>query len=212
MSDKSSPHPERLGKELAAGIRDGDVVGLGSGSTVARLLPVDGERHAERGRGGSLGPDLAPDPARRAGTLAPRTARSRRPDIVKVVDGADQVDGRLNLIKGGGGALLKEKVLLGSTEERRHRGGREEVRGEAVHERRPRPRGGDAVREGDGDPEAQARREQGREDQARPERVSRATPRTGTCSWTRSSRPSRSPSSSRASSNRSRVSSRWGYS
>jgi ribose 5-phosphate isomerase A len=36
------------------------------------------------------------------------------PEIVKVVDGADQVDSRLNLIKGGGGALLKEKVLLGS--------------------------------------------------------------------------------------------------
>ena len=34
---------------------------------------------------------------------------------MKVVDGADQVDRRLNMIKGGGGALLKEKVLLSST-------------------------------------------------------------------------------------------------
>jgi len=31
-----------------------------------------------------------------------------------VVDGADQVDGRMNLIKGGGGALLREKVLMSS--------------------------------------------------------------------------------------------------
>ena len=39
MSAKASPS-EKLGKELAAGIRDGDIVGLGSGSTVARLLPA----------------------------------------------------------------------------------------------------------------------------------------------------------------------------
>lgn len=34
--------------------------------------------------------------------------------VAKVIDGADQVDNKLNLIKGGGGALLKEKILLGN--------------------------------------------------------------------------------------------------
>jgi len=37
--------------------------------------------------------------------------------IAKVIDGADQVDKKLNLIKGGGGALLKEKILLGNARE-----------------------------------------------------------------------------------------------
>jgi ribose 5-phosphate isomerase A len=105
---------ERLGKELASGINDGDIVGLGSGSTVARLLPVM-VKHM-RGRGveavwvpTSLQIQLV------AQELSLRVAPLTRADVVKVVDGADQVDGKLNLIKGGGGALLKEKVLLSST-------------------------------------------------------------------------------------------------
>ena len=48
MSEKPSPS-EKLGKELASGIRDGDVVGLGSGSTVARLLPLMVRDMRERG-------------------------------------------------------------------------------------------------------------------------------------------------------------------
>jgi ribose 5-phosphate isomerase A len=114
MSDKSSAASQRLGEALAAGIRDGDVVGLGSGSTVARLLPF---MVKEMRRGGveavwvptSLQIQLV------AQELSLRTAPLTVPNIVKVVDGADQVDGSLNMIKGGGGALLKEKVLLGNT-------------------------------------------------------------------------------------------------
>jgi ribose 5-phosphate isomerase A len=107
-------HSERLGKELASGIEDGDIVGLGSGSTVARLLPVMVKDM--RGRGveavwvpTSLQIQLV------AQELSLRVAPLTSPNVAKVVDGADQVDGKLNLIKGGGGALLKEKVLLSST-------------------------------------------------------------------------------------------------
>jgi ribose 5-phosphate isomerase A len=112
LSTKSSPS-ERLGKELAAGIKDGDILGLGSGSTVARLLPVMVKNMRERGVEAvwvptSLQIQLV------AQELSLRVAPLTSPNVVKVVDGADQVDGKLNLIKGGGGALLKEKVLLSS--------------------------------------------------------------------------------------------------
>lgn len=113
MSEKASPS-EKLGKELASGIEDGDVVGLGSGSTVARLLPVMVKDMRDRGVEAlwvptSLQIQLV------ALELSLRTVPLTTPNVVKVVDGADQVDGKLNMIKGGGGALLKEKVLLSST-------------------------------------------------------------------------------------------------
>jgi len=89
-------------------------VGLGSGSTVARLLPVMVKDMRERGVEAvwvptSLQIQLV------AMELSLRTVPLTTPNVVKVVDGADQVDGKLNMIKGGGGALLKEKVLLSST-------------------------------------------------------------------------------------------------
>jgi ribose 5-phosphate isomerase A len=113
VSDKSSAS-DRLGKELASGINDGDMVGLGSGSTVARLLPVMVRDMRERGVEASWVPTSLQIQLV-AQELSLRVAPLTRPDVVKVIDGADQVDGALNLIKGGGGALLKEKVLLSST-------------------------------------------------------------------------------------------------
>ena len=107
---------EKLGEELASGIRDGDVVGLGSGSTVARLLPMMVKNLRKRGVEAvwvptSLQIQLV------AQELSLRISSLTKPSVVKVVDGADQVDRRLNLIKGGGGALLKEKVLLANTKD-----------------------------------------------------------------------------------------------
>lgn len=109
----SQSHTERLGRELAAGIRDGETVGLGSGSTVARLLPAMVGAMREKKVEATWVPTSLQIQAV-AQELKVRIGPLTTPDIVKVVDGADQVDGGLNLIKGGGGALLKEKVLLGS--------------------------------------------------------------------------------------------------
>lgn len=113
MSKKPSPS-DRLGKELAVGIKDGDVVGLGSGSTVARLLPAMVKEMRERGVEAQWVPTSLQIQLV-ALELSLRTVPLTTPNVVKVVDGADQVDGNLNMIKGGGGALLKEKVLLSST-------------------------------------------------------------------------------------------------
>jgi len=115
LSEKPSPS-DRLGKELAAGIRNGDTVGLGSGSTVARLLPAMAKAMRDKGVEVTWVPTSLQIQAV-AQELNLRVGPLTSPEIAKVVDGADQVDSRLNLIKGGGGALLKEKVLLGSAKD-----------------------------------------------------------------------------------------------
>lgn len=93
-------------------IRSGMVVGLGTGSTarfaVERLgdLLRNGELQHISGIPSSLQTEKL---ANRASV--PLTDFSEQPSIDITIDGADEVDQELNLIKGGGGALLREKVL-----------------------------------------------------------------------------------------------------
>jgi ribose 5-phosphate isomerase A len=94
--------------ELSRSISKGTTLGLGSGSTVsvlieelAPLLP----RGEVNGVPTSTQIEMV---AKKSGIgLVPFAG-----EVDLVLDGADQVDPRLNLIKGGGGALLREKVLM----------------------------------------------------------------------------------------------------
>jgi len=93
-------------------IESGMVVGLGHGTTA--LFAV--QRIAKLLKGGVLS-DLLGVPcssqveeeARNLGI--PLTTFDEHPVIDLTIDGADEVDGNLNLIKGGGGALLREKIV-----------------------------------------------------------------------------------------------------
>jgi ribose 5-phosphate isomerase A len=93
-------------------VRPGMVVGLGHGSTAAHAI----RRIAERLAAGEL-PGLAAVPCslhveRVAARLGiPITTLERSPVIDVTIDGADEVDPDLDLIKGGGGALLREKIV-----------------------------------------------------------------------------------------------------
>jgi len=93
-------------------IEDGMVVGLGHGSTAAFAI----ERIAELAQSGRLA-DIVCVPcseevARHAEQLEiPLTTLDEHPAIDVTIDGADEVDPQMNLIKGGGGALLREKVV-----------------------------------------------------------------------------------------------------
>ncbi|WP_205711138.1 ribose 5-phosphate isomerase A [Hymenobacter sp. HDW8] len=92
-------------------VSDGMSVGLGSGSTAAYFIQLLGEAlQAGKLRVQATATSLASETlARSVGIplLAPR--RGLRFDLT--VDGADEIDPQLTLIKGGGGALLREKVL-----------------------------------------------------------------------------------------------------
>jgi ribose 5-phosphate isomerase A len=93
-------------------LTSGMVVGLGTGSTARFAL----ERIAERIREGELKGLLGIPSSGQTEELAlslsiPLTTLDEHPQIDLTIDGADEVDMDLNLIKGGGGALLREKVL-----------------------------------------------------------------------------------------------------
>lgn len=93
-------------------VTSGMVVGLGHGSTtifalrrIARLLEGGGLRDV-------LGIPCSTHVEEDARELGiPLTTLEEHPVIDLTIDGADEVDDGLNLIKGGGGALLREKIV-----------------------------------------------------------------------------------------------------
>jgi len=104
-------------KQLAARraaefIESGMVVGLGSGSTANFAI----RRIAERMNRGELKNIVGIPSSGRTEKLAtelgiPLVSFEQKQQIDVTIDGADEVDPDLNLIKGGGGALLREKVV-----------------------------------------------------------------------------------------------------
>lgn len=93
-------------------IKSGMVVGLGHGSTSLLAVRALSER-MERGEVADIvaipcSPEIDAV-ARQLGITI--TTLEDHPVIDVTVDGADEVDPKLNLIKGGGGALLREKIV-----------------------------------------------------------------------------------------------------
>src|SRR5256884_3092646 len=91
-------------------VRGGMVVGLGTGSTAKLMILALGER-VRAGlsiRGVPTSLETA-ELARNIGIPLLETEDAWTIDLA--IDGADQVDAQLNLIKGGGGALLREKIV-----------------------------------------------------------------------------------------------------
>jgi ribose 5-phosphate isomerase A len=91
-------------------VKDGQIVGLGTGSTARYVILALGER-VKAGltiTGVPTSRETA-ELARQSGIRLVETEDSWAIDVD--IDGADQVDPQLNLIKGGGGALLKEKIV-----------------------------------------------------------------------------------------------------
>lgn len=93
-------------------VRSGMILGLGTGSTTRFAL----ERIAELLKQGQLKNILGIPSSLQTEAIArslgiPLTSFDTHTEIDVTIDGADEVDPDLNLIKGGGGALLREKVL-----------------------------------------------------------------------------------------------------
>jgi len=95
-------------------VEDGMILGLGTGSTVEYALKKLGERV----KGGLKVKGIPTSMHTRK--LAkeykiPLTSLEENPEIDLTIDGADEVDSNLNLIKGGGGALTREKIIASNS-------------------------------------------------------------------------------------------------
>lgn len=110
-----------LEKEAAARaslqfIQDGQVVGLGTGSTAAYFIQLLAEKVKDGLRVRGIPTSI------RSRELAqslgiPLTTLDECQEIAVTVDGADEVDPQLRLIKGGGGAMLREKIVASATKQ-----------------------------------------------------------------------------------------------
>ncbi|MBU2891035.1 ribose-5-phosphate isomerase RpiA [Celeribacter halophilus] len=120
MSDTLSPIDTAkfvAAKKAVGYVEDGMKVGLGTGSTAAWMVRCLGELVREEGL------DIVGVPT------SSRTAELARQQGIKVIsldeakwldltiDGADEFDPELNLIKGGGGALLQEKIVATASDQ-----------------------------------------------------------------------------------------------
>ena len=96
-------------------VRDGMVVGLGTGSTARHVIVALGERVRKglRIKGVPTSQETA-KLARKA--KIPLLQNDEVWPIDVAIDGADQVDPQFNLVKGGGGALLKEKIVAAAAQ------------------------------------------------------------------------------------------------
>jgi ribose 5-phosphate isomerase A len=113
---------DRLARDAAAlsavrRLEEGMTIGLGSGRAVWRVIDLIGERWSDH-----------PRPPLRA-VFASEATRTRavaagievveldgRSRLDMALDGTDEIDPRLDLIKGGGAALLREKLVIASAE------------------------------------------------------------------------------------------------
>jgi ribose 5-phosphate isomerase A len=96
-------------------VQSGMAVGLGTGSTVRPLLELLAERLRTRRLEGVMAVPTSEDTARRCRELGiPLVTLADYPELALAIDGADEVSPRLDLIKGLGGALLREKIVAGA--------------------------------------------------------------------------------------------------
>ena len=107
---------KQAGEAAAALVQSGMVVGLGTGSTAIFAT----RRIAERLQSGDLKDIVAIATSKATDTAArelgiPLLDDPMPTDVDITIDGADEVDPALNLIKGGGGALLREKIVAQAT-------------------------------------------------------------------------------------------------
>ena len=115
MPTPAALSPQELEKQQAAAaalrwVRDGMVLGLGSGSTSAQFIIQLGAAVQNGLKVQGTATSLASEAlARQVGIPLLEPRRGLRFDLT--VDGADELDAHLRLIKGGGGALLREKTI-----------------------------------------------------------------------------------------------------
>jgi ribose 5-phosphate isomerase A len=102
---------EIAGRRAAELVEDGMRLGLGTGSTVYFTLVRLAERIREEGLA-VVGVPTSLDTENKARELGiPLATLEQAETLDCTIDGADEIDARFDMIKGGGGALLREKII-----------------------------------------------------------------------------------------------------
>lgn len=110
-------NPKQLaGAKAAEYIKDGMTVGLGTGSTAYWAIQKIGERVKQGLRIRAVATSQQSE-AMALELNIPIVPFADIDHIDMDIDGADEVDGQFNLIKGGGGALLREKIIAANSRE-----------------------------------------------------------------------------------------------
>lgn len=106
---------ERAAAEAVRYVEDGMVVGLGSGSTASIAIKLIGDRVKKEGL------EILGVPTSKASDLLGRAVGIKivelddHPTVDLTIDGADEIDPRLDLVKGLGGALVREKIVAAAS-------------------------------------------------------------------------------------------------
>jgi len=113
LSDSTDALKRAAAEKALELVRDGMLLGLGSGSTVRYFTEGVGRLVAEGMK--VRGVPTSRDTAELAAAKGIPIVTELVGDIDLAVDGADEVDGDLNVIKGRGGALFREKVVAAAS-------------------------------------------------------------------------------------------------
>lgn len=115
--DRADELKRQAAEKAVEFIDDGMKLGLGTGSTARHVLQVIAERRARGELKNIVGVPTSRATQDLARTLnIPLATLDEQPHLDLAIDGADEVDPDLNLIKGLGGALLWEKIVASAAE------------------------------------------------------------------------------------------------
>ena len=108
---------KRVALEAVKHVKNGFVVGLGSGSTAAYVIEEIGRLMRQDGLQVFGVPSSSQAMLLAVGSGIPLTTLDEHPVLDLAIDGADEVDKKLDMIKGGGGALTREKIVASAAKQ-----------------------------------------------------------------------------------------------
>ncbi len=97
-------------------VQDGMTLGLGTGSTAARFVDLLGRRIRDEGLKVACVPTSEATRAQAETLGIALVSLDQQPFLDLTIDGTDEIDDELRLVKGGGGALLREKIVATASE------------------------------------------------------------------------------------------------
>ncbi len=106
---------EKAAQKAMDYVQSGMKLGLGTGSTAAKFVDLVGAAVAD-GLDVICVPTSVATRDQAAALNIPLTTLDETPHLDLTVDGADELDEQLRLVKGGGGALLREKIVATSSD------------------------------------------------------------------------------------------------